>query len=340
MADRSSDRAFRGALRRGNYPFEGEGPSVVKGWREPFNDAEGLGAEYAEVVEAEGAATAAERYAQGQVAIHAHLRVRSRDSDGHRCEVCAVAYKHPTEAEPIADDLAVSDSHDSPAELRIVGRDRRRRGVTESHVCEREGFVLVVIREPFEDRKRIVVRRVRSVYRLQLLESCEIARGDAPPHPSPSGLVPLLRGSGDGEGIRFSHGVHSEDDERAQEVVEAGAQLVENVACDDSPLTRRQGVDIEAEDSLVSTQASLLNDLCEELHHLRIEAGPDSAACVVEKGAGFAVERGQMFVCPHGNVSELQRETFRALAALSMHGLRRHRSDDTGESRHGRKPTR
>lgn len=235
-----------------------------------------------EVEDKKGFMGIAQRYIDGGVSLHLHLRVRPGGLDSDPCEFCAViASDHRGVSDP--QDLAyVVDGERVPGEqTRIwaflaVG-DLDRRGAREGAPGVDEPMLVHVVKPRKQGQIRL--RRVFSVLKgLDRLDECPIIRAYAAKHPY-ARLIPLPAFV-DGELRLPAGGAASKEHDLPNEIVKRGAQVVSELP-DDEPDTGIGRLAAETEDVLAG---------------IALELTDDAAIFLVKEGVPFSVERGQVLV--------------------------------------------
>ena len=277
---RSERRLRRSALRLA------EEPSLeVESWSESIDDASDYGAHGPEIGEDQGVLRIAQRYLDGLVTLHLHLRVRPRDLNGDPHEFCAVIASRRGDVGRAADLAYVPNGDGIPGEVANVwafgaeaNGDLEALGEDTSNV-DMPMFVHIV--KPRKEGEIRVRRAVSELKGLVSLDDCPIIRAYTAKHPE-ARQIPLPAFV-DGE-LRLPTGATApEEHQLPNEIVERGPQVVSKLPDDESdPGIGR--LPIETKDILAGIAIELTHDAAVFLVDPRL------------KGGSFLIERGQVLV--------------------------------------------
>lgn len=248
-------------------------------WGKRFDDPTGLGPHLREVLEGEQMIRVGERYVDAEVALHAHLRIRSCDGDTDSLEVCVWATRAGVVANGEIGNAAVplrdGKAREGLSDLWQIGKS-----LSADVACVRSA-VLVAVAEEAEEPEGVTLGVLWPSYKgLEILDDFLVADREATSRFADVSPLPPIDALGDGEFVRLGDSNPAMFDEGAEEVVEDRADMKRELAYVKEPLGWRLPFDVE-----------------DVLRCVRFEAFEDSVVYVVKEGAPFVVERGKTFVC-------------------------------------------
>jgi hypothetical protein len=260
----------------------------VELWSETLDESGNVAAHLPQVSDSkgrEGLLRIAQKYLDGLVTIHLHLRIRAGGLDQNAHEFCAVIASHRGDVGDAEDFSYALDGSGIPGELSRVfafapvgDADGTRVGESPGDVDE---AVLVHIVQP-RKKGKVRLRRAVSVLKgLDVLDKCPIIHAYTAKHPK-ARLIPLPAFV-DGE-LRLAGGAASpEEYELPDEIVKRGPQVVSELP-DDEPETGIGRLAVEAKDVL----ACVAVELTQEAGIFLVKPGLE--------GVPFSVERGQVLI--------------------------------------------
>lgn len=203
-----------------------------------------------------GGRTTAERYAEGEIEVHAHFLARIDGGAAVSQKLCAVAHARAKRVggtktrTSIAKDAHVASGSETSA------LSPEQRNVKQAVLVNAREFV-----ELPEGVEAVVIPR--QIIRLQILDDCLSIWGDV--SYSPLGKFPFVFGNGEHQdffdvgGQRISPVVG--DSEVVDEVVQSRTKLMETIAKDEVDLGGRQPLGFGPEGVLASLRMVLLDDV-------------------------------------------------------------------------------
>jgi len=242
-----------------------------------------FGADAGQIFDSEGIFRIAQRYIDGLATIHLHLRVRPRRDDPGTEEFCAVIGGVGAR-DDVLDLSYITDDPGPPRKflpLEIVRREvfklNHRQGASDV-----EHTMLVRVVQPVQEGERVTIRYLDSkLVGLHTLNECPIVRAYAAKHAARVGTIPIPAFA-DGELCLPGRLTAAKEHQLPEEILQRGPQVVAELGNDES-------------DVGIGWWSTQTEDI---LAHLAIEVTDDAAIFIVEKGAAFAVEAGQVLVRP------------------------------------------
>jgi hypothetical protein len=279
----------------GNYPFSVESrypdtprlrePALdIESWAESVHYPTDLVAHDGEIVEKEGSLRIAQDYVESKFTLHLHLRVRPVRDEPDACEFCAVVASSKGAVSHIADLSYVADYPRVPRELaraeafRVAIEDLNPQGSRDG-AADVEKPMLVYVVKPGKEGQVRLSRLVSKLIGLDALDKCPIIRAYAADSEKKVPLIPLPAFV-DGELRSAGGAAAAKQDELPDEIVKRGPHVVAELP-DDEPETRIGQITGQAENILTG---------------IGIEVTDDAAIFLVEEGAPFVIERGQVLI--------------------------------------------
>jgi len=231
-----------------------------------------------DVIKHEGSLCASERYRDGDIAVHVHLRIGANVHEGNATEYCARFCK----AEGV---VKVSLPNDSALGFVEGGKAgpffRPSIGHKSSGTsCYMQKPVLISVVDPTKPGKRMVESLVTSDVWLTLLDQCDIAL-EQPPKVLPPTSIPSIVVVGYDKGSLYGYFMSPLDDQGRDYIVQNRSTLMRPLSDKESPFKWR----------LASQPKDVLSALF-------IELTPNAASYGIDESADFTVELGEVLICP------------------------------------------
>lgn len=241
------------------------------------NDFTDFAPDIEQVIKAEGSFRASERYRDGNIAVHVHLRIRPSVSEDNATEYCAIFSKQGTLFEPNVTKHSVTRFIQDGETWPFVRQTARKLDKTG---CRMQKPVLISIIDPTQSGEGMVESFVTSDVWLTPLNQCLIALKQ-----SSEGLsrtpVPFVVVVGDDKGGFYSYLVSPLDDQGGNHVVQNYSKFVCPLSNEDTPFG-----------GWFTRQAKNV------LAALFIELTPDAVVYGLKEPVNFTVELAEILICP------------------------------------------
>ena len=235
------------------------------------------------VVEHEGSLCASERYRDGNIAIHVHLRIRSNVNEGSAAEYCATFCKSDVMKQNLFNITALGFVQVGEAKRRPLCRESIGPDIGSEPSgtgCYMQKSVLISVVDPIQPGERMVESFVTSDVWLMPLDQCDIAFEQSPKS-LPRTSVPSIVVVGDDKGSVCGYFVSSLDDQGSDHIVQDRSTLMRPLSDKKPPFKGR----------LASQAKDILSSLF-------IEVTPNAASYGIDESADFIVELGEVLICP------------------------------------------
>lgn len=279
-----------------------------------------------QIVRQEGSFRASERYRDGDIAVHVHLRIRPSIGEENTTEYCAIFSKRGI-VERNGSNLGISrfiQAWEESNPLRQWEGDRR--SGSDKDGCRMQKPVLISIIDPTEPREGMVDILIASEVWLTLLDQCPIALKQTS-ESLPRATIPFLAFIGDYKSGMDIYLIPSHDNQSGNYIVQNRSKFVRPLSNEDAPF-----------EGWFTSQAKNI------LAALFIEVGPNAVVYGLEESADFVVELAEILICPLEPKTERLDSTIHERSMLySNYGRRKNgnakdskRSRDTNTQTQGR----
>jgi hypothetical protein len=250
---------------------------------EEVDDLADFCADTAQIFDSERIFRIAQRYIDGLATIHLHLRIRPCRNDPGTEELCAVVGGVGARDDVI--DLSYVTDYPGPPSrfppLEIVRQEVFKLNHRQD-ASDVEHAMLVRVVQPVQESEGVTIRYLDSkLVGLHALNECPIIRAYAAKHAGRVGAIPIPAFA-DGELCLPGRLTAAKEHQLPEEILQRGPQVVAKLGNDES-------------DMGIGWWSAQTEDI---LARIAIEVTDDAAIFIVEKGAPFAVEAGQVLVRP------------------------------------------
>jgi hypothetical protein len=227
------------------------------------------------VVKHEGSLCASEKYRDGNIAVHVHLRIMPSVNEGDAAEYCAIFCKHGVIEQNLVNHSVLGFVE--AGEARPLGRESIGDEPSGTSCCMQKP-VLISIIDPIKPGEGMVKSLITSDVWLTPLDQCNIAIEQSSKS-LPRTPVPPIVVVGDDKGSFLSYLVSSLDDQGGDHVIQNRSTLMRPLPDKDAPFKGRL--------------SSQVKDI---LSALFIELTPNAASYGIDESANFIVELGEVLI--------------------------------------------